>query len=1110
MDCNTLNGISGNNCDMSIGGIKKVYAFPFDKIDQYTYTDDDLNYVSGYSSLVLPSIIYSPEQSASEYTGNKSERNYKLYDHQLTMNFNTMTREKRAEFKSMEDMDLTLILQDRNGRCWIMGQDVPCRLDSLQVGTGVKDGVNGYEVVIQSTEKQHLREIVCPSDGCFTSFTATEGRLSVFNIEETNSFDWEYIETDINGTIVSLDLSNSPLQPSLWNSDPTVLFNDRSTLMTLFSSLGATVNNLYTFYDVSSQTTTIGIESTNSAYGTFQVDNVVFNKSAFLATLTLNSVLSPGIANSSTIIEVTDSNGAVVFSEPYGDSVASLANITGTSDNAQLNMSALYPNGTTLTIQLINVPCSEVVYTYNYINTLEACLLERDYTFGKSLITEIEVPYLISSGSNVITERFQNTTINIFGNHFQLYKNYTQWHDDYNQFVNDVTLLLYQVVTPINLSTLVFTDTGTSVKISFKVISQSEFYYRQQVIGFDSELLETEWRQARSVNMSTIAPLGSVITHEDSHFNVMKGENLVNITQNSFELANNTQGNISVDNVQLLWNWNTVPYDANSKIITSSLGGNCNTADVNTPFDECYEDYTSTYAKAFEKVSLTCSAPTSINMGNQFFIEYNQGGVVTSQNFTLASNVTPNNNVHYLTEKLNSIKDFHVVHYDFDVVTRTYNFWITMENGTSLLKLTDTVNSRDFTLGSISTLYKNEPTTKINPFIELSWDLPTNLPSVLTPSEDLTYGHWQLQENEESVLNVIFDAGAKTLDITKVTGIPNAIVVSLHEDYPTVTNTKWFDMLNSGVTNKFITNIDSTLVANGSSLAAIKYVAYTNNVGWRLVQAIDMSGSVEVAFSEFTQTPICFGTPDSMNYVGFDTLDQPLVINPITTCGDLPEDNLHFRVNGNPLFTNGGSPTTNDDITVLYDQSPNGFDMNVVSANPVKWVDNVINGKPAMKCDSSYLANTSFNLTSLDVSIFVVLKRTSSNTGSYGNPFILAQTVGTPGSKFVQLNEDLSNNSMYQWNLNTGGLDMNVGANTNDTILFSLVKTATGIDYYKDGVLLGSGTGAQSFDNSTIMLGGWAANFFNGYMAEIVIYDEAVTLAKHTIVSDKLKTYYGI
>ena len=51
MSCNTYENIV--DCTMSIGGVSKVYIFPFGSVYDYSYTDDNLSYISDYKTTAL-------------------------------------------------------------------------------------------------------------------------------------------------------------------------------------------------------------------------------------------------------------------------------------------------------------------------------------------------------------------------------------------------------------------------------------------------------------------------------------------------------------------------------------------------------------------------------------------------------------------------------------------------------------------------------------------------------------------------------------------------------------------------------------------------------------------------------------------------------------------------------------------------------------------------------------------------------------------------------------------------------------------------------------------------------------------------------------------------
>lgn len=877
MNCDFLNGFDTDNCFFGIAGIKRVNVFRFDEIDSYSYDMDDLNYVTGFSAVNMPT-VYEPKQDVSEYTGVNQTTAYNLYENRLTLGFDTMSEHKRQETKALEALDLTIIIEDRNGKCWILGQEYPCRLDSVNVGTGTKDGFNGYELVFRAVDKEHPKRIDCPNYKCFNSISATESRKTTFEVTDSDSLTWDSIETDINGTVVMLDTSSNPLMPFLWSVDPLVLANDRNTLYTLFGSLDSNVHDLVTTYDAATKVTTISITSNNSVYGVFGVDSTLFNKVSYIATVNIRVLVSIGLNNPSTIIELVDGAGDVVFSLPYGSSVSSLTGFTGTTDDFTFESSNLYPSGSTFEISVLGADCLGDTFEYNYINSLQACLLDRSYSFGKDIYTSIEIPYIVSSPSVVVNQRFQNTTINIFGTHFQLYKDCRDWHDDYNQFVNDVLNLFSNAQLNIDYATFTDTDTGTSVKLDFVLTDiEPEYYFRSQIVNVDGAFDMAEWQQARNVNIKTFAPVGSIVNHTDQHSNIIDGDNLVNITQNTFDLGFNPLGNNSIENVSLLWNWPTVPYSITSFLTTDSLGGDCYTLPINKMLGACYEGYNSDKVSDMVQVTLECAVGSNLDLGNQFFIEYSNNGSVSVNAITTPFVVTPNKHMHRFTEFLNRISGIRVVHYDFDVSNRLYNFWIEVDNNTEILNLKDGDN-RDFTINKGRAMYKNTFTTSVNPFVKPTWNLPTIYNTVTTPSEDFINGFWELLNVETPAVSVSWNQEEDEVRIIRNSGFNDDITIGFHEEYPTHSNAILDDTLFVGDNGRVISEFSVVYQSLGGDTNKIEYISYTNSLGWMIVKPVNFTLSeFEIVFKEVTQIPLCFGTPDSIKYVGGKTLSAPFI-----------------------------------------------------------------------------------------------------------------------------------------------------------------------------------------------------------------------------------------
>ena len=81
-------------------------------------------------------------------------------------------------------------------------------------------------------------------------------------------------------------------------------------------------------------------------------------------------------------------------------------------------------------------------------------------------------------------------------------------------------------------------------------------------------------------------------------------------------------------------------------------------------------------------------------------------------------------------------------------------------------------------------------------------------------------------------------------------------------------------------------NVENTLIGNGATLASTGYIAYTNNLGWRIVKNIDLVlSATEVSFKEVIEKPIIWGTGDHIKYQGTNvTTIDPIELSGVTSC----------------------------------------------------------------------------------------------------------------------------------------------------------------------------------------------------------------------------------
>ena len=860
MSCKDLNGIiSIDGCgNLSLSGIKNVWMFPFDDISEYIYDTSNLNKIVGYSASVLPA-LYKPLKNSSEYKGIRLNTEFDLYNHELILSFGKMEYSKREELKKLQTMELTIIFEDYNGLCWIMGQEFPVQLDNVSVNSGVViTGGNGYEMVFRSSEKQHLMEIDCPSEDCFASFSAMETRLSTIIITDASLLDWSNLLLGSDSLTIPF-IPSVPIDPVNWN-DPVIYNRDYTVLENLFMSFG-TLESFTLSY--TSDIVTIVAQSVDTSFGFLQVSGVNYN-SVISINLNFKTILSPSVFNPSTLIQLNDSLG-VVYSLPIG-SILSGSGLSGVAEDCNIDASLLYPNGTNFTYTLPTLSCSDIEYEYLYEPYLKGCGLSVDFEFVKGGYCILDIPYVLF---DINTPKFQNMEFNINGDIFTLYKNQADWHNNIIQFRNDFINLLNQVPTNINTQSIIMLDKITYVQILFNTTSNlNELinpFFNSIVYGFSlpNKVVTREgWKQSRVLNLSTIGPFPSIITHTETSLagNNISGENGINILSNNGFLLSDTQtsNNSTIDSVGITWVLQGNEYSESDEIITHSDSPGCFTPDVTSDLISCYNGFTQTTDDFISVITLNVGLNKVL--GNSFKLVSTTGTFT----FNLFGNVTPTTNFHLLTNEINQIKGLNVIHMDYSDVLDTYRIYIKNDNTNNLLSLEETTNNRFFNLGSLSFIQKNVFDNNINPTLDVGWEYQWNSESAQQiPNRRLSHGHFYLNEITNEITNGVFQSGSDSLDFYKLSTIGD-LVINLHEEYPTQSNSFLTDTVLYGSSNLSISGVSSKLISNGSTLSKINFLSITNSIGIVYILQVDLLTTFEFQFLETIREPRAWGTLDRL------------------------------------------------------------------------------------------------------------------------------------------------------------------------------------------------------------------------------------------------------
>lgn len=892
------NLIGVNSCGFNKPSISKIHVFIFGEISEYRHAYDDLNFITKYTAENLPT-TYRPNKKQSFYSGSQRSGKIAVLNHQLTLSFPKLEKDKRREFKALKGLDLTVIFEDANSKSWIMGKDYPCKFKSLTLSTGAKDGENDYTLVFESDEKEQLKEIETIDDSCFSSVTVTETRYSTMSFNNASVL--SYSNFDFSADDRAYNYTMQPvLNPNFWTALPTLKLSDELRLLSMFE-MGGTITNFAAIYDASNDIFTIQIESPDTSYGALIIDGVPSTSTNLAAQLGFKVALSPNIANSNTSIELKDINNNIIYSGDYNEALTGFSNISGKTNDSTVIISNLYPNqDINLVFSLGGLDCSPFRYEYLHENTLSACSQSVDFEFYKGAKHKIFVPYIsFSNAANtgLVSPKFQDIKININGTFYELYQNVELWHSDLATFETDLKNKITESgFDLIDLNSMSFTDTGLGVEIDFFVIGintdQTNPFFNASANGENMPpSSQIGWTQSRALQLKTSAPVGSVVTHLDEYGNEINGDYLTSISSNlDFELLDLAEtSNQSIDNIAFNYAFDSnLPYSETSEITTSSVSGTCITPTLQTQLKSCLGGFDSKLTHAYVLAILDVSTGSS-SSGNVF--EFTINGSTTV--IVSPVSISQNEDSHYLTRLIDQIKGLSLLAYKFDPVNMTYSFSFMVENSFNLTQIKELSIGRLLSLSSLSSIYTNSLSERINPYIGLEWaTLPTASPFIPLGSRNLTVGEFQTTESNQDIILLNWNSSSEEMIISRlITSFPFSNKELLFDVYT------WVDYPQNGVSPVYSFTLPSgvNLVVDTGISAALGsllnggFVSYTDQFGKTNLRAFDFTANGTLTFSEVSKVPLIWGTVDHLQYLGTDVtaqspVESSLICVPCTIC----------------------------------------------------------------------------------------------------------------------------------------------------------------------------------------------------------------------------------
>ena len=149
----TLAGI-GFDCNANLAGIKEVYITYFNNATPaINLTAHTVSAVTLSDNAKWYTYEFARNTGSLNSTLTKDDANgTRYYTNTLTLVFNKLTTNKHLEVMALAAEKLIALVEDNNGKVWVVGADSYISGVSEEVGTGTSaDDRSGYNVTIEGT-----------------------------------------------------------------------------------------------------------------------------------------------------------------------------------------------------------------------------------------------------------------------------------------------------------------------------------------------------------------------------------------------------------------------------------------------------------------------------------------------------------------------------------------------------------------------------------------------------------------------------------------------------------------------------------------------------------------------------------------------------------------------------------------------------------------------------------------------------------------------------------------------------------------------------------------------------------------------------------------------
>ena len=244
-----------------------------------------------------------------------------------------------------------------------------------------------------------------------------------------------------------------------------------------------------------------------------------------------------------------------------------------------------------------------------------------------------------------------------------------------------------------------------------------------------------------------------------------------------------------------------------------------------------------------------------------------------------------------------------------------------------------------------------------------------------------------------------------------------------------------------------------------------------------------------------------------------------IMLGAVVMLGALTAQAIEMPTTGLRLWLEADAITglTNGEAVTAWPDSVNGYNATNSGVLCPTWQTNQINGKPVVRFDgfTNYLQNAAYTHGANDVTLFVVAKRNGNPVSGYHNIFVggpatYKSGTGSPGN-YYQIYADGATMELRANAVTIGAINSGVKfTNTTFQILASWKSyAASSNEFFIDGTSRGTKAGATTA-GAKFYIGNWNNNPMHGDIAEVALYNTALSAADRQLVEGLMAWKYGL